>query len=58
MTEEPERQLDEMEERGKEVDSDIEDAEQDWEKTQKEVPSTEGDDEQKPLDEDNPVGGP
>ncbi len=56
MTEEPERQLDEMEERAKEVDRDIDSAEQGWETTQKEVPSVE-EDEPGPLDEENPVGG-
>ena len=56
MTErEPERDLEEMEEREKELDRAIDDAEQGWESTQQEVPSA---DDEKPLDEDNPVGGP
>ena len=57
MTEEPERQLEEMQERAKEVDREIDSAEQDWEKTQQEVPSADEDDEPGPLDEENPVGG-
>ena len=57
MTEEPEKQLEEMEEREKKLDRDIEETEQGWESTQQEVPSAD-DDELKPLDEDNPVGGP
>ena len=52
----PERDLEDMEERAKEVERDIDDAEQTWDKTQQEVPSV--DDDEKPLDEDNPVGGP
>lgn len=59
MTEEPEEQLEEMEAQREEVDSDIEGAEQQWERTQKDVPSVDDEDETaKPLDEDNPVGGP
>jgi peptidoglycan hydrolase CwlO-like protein len=57
VTEEPERQLEEMQERAKEVDREIDSAEQDWEKTQQEVPSADEDDEPGPLDEENPVGG-
>ena len=55
MTEEPERQLENLEERSKEVERDIDEAEKGWEATQQEVPSVDEDD--KPLDEDNPVGG-
>ena len=54
---EPEEQLEEMEQREKKLDRDIEETEKDWESTQQEVPSADGD-EDKPLDEDNPVGGP
>lgn len=57
MTEEPEEQLQKMEERGKEVDQDIDQTEKDWESTQQEVPSAD-DAGEEPLDEDNPVGGP
>ena len=57
MTEEPEKQLEEMEKREKDLDRDIEETEQGWESTQQEVPTAD-DDELKPLDEDNPVGGP
>ena len=58
MTEEPEEQLEKMEAQREEVDRDIEGAEQQWERTQKEVPSVDEDDETgKPTDEDNPVGG-
>ena len=39
MTEEPEKQVEELEEREKELDRQIEETEQDWEKTQREVPS-------------------
>jgi hypothetical protein len=57
MDEDPERQVDEMEERAKEVARDIDETEQKWDKTQQEVPSADdGGDE--PLDEENPVGGP
>ena len=57
MTErEPEEQVEEMEEREKELDREIEATEQDWESTQQEVPTADGD-EDEPLDEDNPVGG-
>jgi hypothetical protein len=55
VTEEPEEQLEQMEERAKEVEREIEDADKGWETTQQEVPSTADDEE--PLDEDNPVGG-
>jgi hypothetical protein len=54
--EEPERQVEEMEERAKEVERDIEQAAEDWEATQQEVPSADRQ-EDKPVDEDNPVGG-
>ena len=57
MIEEPEKDVEEMEEREKELDRQIEQTEEGWEKTQREVPSAD-DDEPKPLDEDNPVGGP
>jgi len=57
VTEEPEKQLEEMEKREKDLDRDIEETEQGWESTQQEVPTAD-DDELKPLDEDNPVGGP
>lgn len=56
MNEEPERQLDEMEERAKEVEREIDDADQSWKTTKQEVPSAD-EQEDKPLDEDNPVGG-
>lgn len=59
MTEEPEKQLEEMEERSKEVERDIDQTEQNWETTQNEVPSADDDDQaMKPTDDDNPVGGP
>jgi len=54
---EPEEQLEEMEEREKELDRGIKETESEWESTQQEVPSVDPDDE-KPLDEENPVGGP
>ena len=58
MTErEPEEHLEEMEEREKELDAEIEQTEQDWESTQQEVPTADDDDD-KPLYEENPVGGP
>ena len=58
MTEEPEEQLEEMEQQREEVDRDIEGAEQQWERTKKDVPTVDDDDAlTKPVDEDNPVGG-
>lgn len=56
MTEEPEDQLEQMEERAKEVGRDIDKTEKDWEATQQEVPTAD-EPGQEPLDEDNPVGG-
>ena len=59
MTEEPEEQVEELEEREKELDRKIEETEEGWEKTQRDVPSADDDEKlDKPLDEDNPVGGP
>jgi hypothetical protein len=57
VTEEPEKQLEEMEERSKEVEREIEQTEQQWESTKQDVPNAEPG-ESKPVDEDNPVGGP
>ena len=58
MTEEPEKQLEEMEERAEEVKRDIEETEQEWESTQDKVPAADEDDQElKPLDEENPIGG-
>ena len=55
---EPEKQLGELEERGKELDQEIEKTEKDWESTQQEVPSADDDESgDEPLDEDNPIGG-
>jgi len=56
VSEEPERDLEEMEERAKEVEREIDDAEQGWSTTRQEVPSAD-EEEDKPEDEDNPVGG-
>ena len=39
MSEEPEKQVEEMEELEKELDRQIEETEEGWEKTQQEVPS-------------------
>ena len=58
MSEEPEdRQIEELEEREKELDDQIEETESQWETAQQEAPSTVDDEGQEPLDEDNPVGG-
>jgi hypothetical protein len=38
----PEEDLEEMEEREKELDAEIAETEQDWESTQQEVPSADG----------------
>jgi hypothetical protein len=56
VSEEPEKDLEEMEERAKEVEREIDDAEQGWDTTRQEVPSAD-EQEDKPVDEDNPVGG-
>lgn len=56
MTDERDKQVRDMEERSKELERDIEETERDWESKKQKLP---GDyDEPKPVDEENPVGGP